>query len=543
MRAQDAVSLEQSRVAAQLADVVLARLWPDAAIALSLANLSYLRVWSELLTYSAADTYTMKLPPSPAAYLAAVLNVLLVGAILWPLVSVVRRKLKGRDGRLARWVFLLSLAVPLNAMRSVLSNHFPYLKSPLLGLLGQQGVILAGAAVAVLGILLILFWSRQLTRAATAVLLMLSPFAAVTFAQAAWMAIRYDPVAFRDGAPAQPLPHARREPRALWVIFDEWDQRLAFIDRKPGLSLPEFDRFRAQSLYAWNAYSPGPETMFSMPALITGRLVSGVQKAGPSEMLLSFDGAAERLSWSAQPNIFSRAREAGFNTAVAGWYHPYCRVMSSSLTACWWWEMGRQHNSMGNGLGQILVNQTRSLFETSLLSLFGQSLSTRQQIRTYEAMIEKANQIAADPKYGLILVHFPVPHAPHFYNLKTGRADLSNSPINGYHGSLKAADNALGRLRRAMERAGLWDKTAVLLSSDHSYRGSPALDGKMDHRIPFMLKLAGQREGLDFEPPFNTVLSADLLLAILRGEIAAPRAAANWLDERRTIGDSPYNYN
>jgi hypothetical protein len=36
----------------------------DLFIALSLANLCYLRVWSELLTYTRSDTYLMKLPPA-----------------------------------------------------------------------------------------------------------------------------------------------------------------------------------------------------------------------------------------------------------------------------------------------------------------------------------------------------------------------------------------------------------------------------------------------------------------------------------------------
>ncbi len=47
--------------------------------------------------------------------------------------------------------------------------------------------------------------------------------------------LNYDPRPFADGPPASPpLQVAKTSPRFLWVIFDEWDQRLTFLDRLPG---------------------------------------------------------------------------------------------------------------------------------------------------------------------------------------------------------------------------------------------------------------------------------------------------------------------
>jgi len=63
----------------------------DLAVAFSLANLCYLRIWSELLTYTRANTYLMKTPPVPAEYAAVVMNVLLAGALFWGLATAARR--------------------------------------------------------------------------------------------------------------------------------------------------------------------------------------------------------------------------------------------------------------------------------------------------------------------------------------------------------------------------------------------------------------------------------------------------------------------
>ena len=223
----------------------------------------------------------------------------------------------------------------------------------------------------------------------------------------------------------------------------------------------------------------------------------------------------------------------GVNTALLEWYHPTCRVLNG-LTYCNWWPMAMQHNSMGDSFWQILPNQTRSLFETNLFSLFGRSLTADQQTGVYQAMMREAERLSVDRDFGFTLVHLPVPHAPHAYNRKTGTFTLGNSPIAGYIDSLALLDRTVGELRRTMENAGVWDSTTVLFTSDHGYRDSEALDGKSDPRIPYILKLASQKEAVTYTQEFNTVLTADLLMGVLRGEIADPASAVAWLDRNRT---------
>lgn len=515
----------------------------DLAVALSLANLCYLRLWSELLTYTRGDAYEMQRPPARAEYFAVMANVLLVGLLSWGAIRLVRRSRSELVHRAARWGFFLFLLLPANAIRSVLAEHFTYLKSPLFDLIGTRGVALLALGLAGAALFLIWRWPRGLAAALSGALLAVSPLVPMTFAQAAWKIARWDDSAFLDQPHAPWLAGAKTSPRVLWVIFDEWDQRLTFPERAAGLNLPEIDRFRAQSLYADNAYSPGPETPVSMPALLTGRMIRDVDRAGPSRLLLEYADGSKPEPWARQPNIFSEARAAGFNTALVGWFHPYCRVISWGLSACWAWPMSRQHNSLGSGFFEVLPNQTRSLFETELLSVFGRSLPTVAHARTYREMLDRAERVAAGGQYGLTLLHLPVPHAPHSFNRRTGRFDLGNSPVKGYLDSLVLTDRTLGELRRAMEAAGVWDNTTILLSADHSFRASTALDGKKDHRIPFLLKLAGHGEGVAIREPFNTLLTKDLILAVLRGEISTPRQAGAWLAQHRTIADSPYNYN
>jgi arylsulfatase A-like enzyme len=189
---------------------------------------------------------------------------------------------------------------------------------------------------------------------------------------------------------------------------------------------------------------------------------------------------------------------------------------------------------MGDSFWQILPNQTRSLFESNIFSLFGRSLTAGQQTGVYQAMMREAKRLVVDRDFGFTLVHLPIPHAPHAYDRKTGTFTLGNSPIAGYIDSLALLDRSVGELRRAMENAGVWDSTTVLFTSDHGYRDAEALDGKTDSRIPYILKLASQKDAVTYAQEFNTVLTADLLLGVLRGEIGDPASAVAWLDHNRT---------
>ncbi len=88
-----------------------------------------------------------------------------------------------------------------------------------------------------------------------------------------------------------------------------------------------------------------------------------------------------------------------------------------------------------------------------------------------------------------------------------------------------------------------WESTTIIVSSDHWLRKALwRYEGETDHRIPFMLKLAGQKKGVTYEKPFNTVLTRDLVLAILRGEITSIDEVVTWLDKNRSMAEGVCGY-
>jgi hypothetical protein len=499
------------------------RIRRDLLLGLSLANLAFLRVWTELLTDTPADAYLMRHPPRPIDLAAAALNVLLLGAVLTAAAACARR---AGQRALLEWGVLLFALFPLNAVRASLTHAWPILGGDLSWRTASAGW-LAGAVLAAGAIAACAVRRSRVARGVAGAALVLSPLLLFTGAQAVVRTLRYDPAPFADRPAAPPVSSALPESRVLWLIFDEFDERLAFAQRPAGLRLPEFDAFRAESFVAKNAHSPGLSTLESMPALIAGRVSAGERQAGPSELLLTFpDRSVER--WGASPTIFSRARRAGFDTGLTGWYHPYCRVLSDSLTECSWAEYSNFYNSTGDRWSEVLSNQLRSVVETNAISPFGQTVVVRHQAGVYRDVAHAAVAMAVNPHLGLVMAHLPVPHAPYIYSAATGRLDLWNASASAYFDALQLADRCFGDLRRAMQAAGLWDRTTVLVTADHGYRGA-ALGSPTTSWAPFMLKLAGQRQPYEYTAPLQTVVSADLLLEVLQRRVATAAEVDAWL--------------
>jgi hypothetical protein len=563
------------------------RLLKDAAASLSLANLCFITSWNDLLDSSPRDAFNVY---NYSSFVTIMLNVLLLGGLLWSALTVARRSSNPLPLKIARWLLPGILLIPLNGALTILIPDFSLLKlfaslkvgyfnrteqmvlgtgltmlaafllarrfkaatgvaaSTMLLLLGRPEPIWFALLLAILFLFVQVRWHRVVLRASTTSLLVLAPFVLITFFQAVSFGAR-----FADRTPAPVINRTTgATPRVLWMVFDEMDQSLTFTRRHSVLNLPEIDRLRSEAVYASNVYPPSDSTLISMPAMITGRLISKAKVAGPSEVMLTYAGSDEAVKWSTQPNIFSEARSYGVNSAVIGWYHPYCRILGQDLTFCSYQEFGRKP------FGQVMTEQIKSMVRTvPLASYYGvfEEKDPEQQERrrrfkeSYSGILDQARRAAVDPDVGLLLIHWPIPHPPAIFNHVTNELDLSRE--SGYVGNLALVDRTLGELRREMEAAGLWDETIVLVTSDHWFRSemhfrtkedAEALAGPPNHRVPFMLKLAGQKQRVDYDGEFNNVLAHDLLLALLRGELKSPESVKSWLDTNRSVGESPYNF-
>jgi hypothetical protein len=448
--------------------------------------------------------------------------------------------------QIARVGFLLTILWPVN------SFLHDYAKTEASSLLRGSRWLAALSLIAGLATLVLVGrYLKQAVRVAITVMLILSPLFVVNLGSALWFRSKYltGPEHFEAKHPASLVPTRLAGPRIVWIVFDELDWGAAFGSRPSRIQLPEFDRLRAQTLFAENAYPPGKETLVSIPALFTGQLLDDVKPAQPDELTLKMSNGVNS-GWSVADDVFMAARRAGFSTGLTGWYHPYCRVIGDRLDSCSWFPILKDANPL---LDKSLSSYTSLWVRTALLRipLVFRLFRTRYE-REYQDNYRSLHRVAFDrlmlqselllrTDLNLKFLHYPVPHGPGIYDATT--SSLTTDSKSTYVDNLALADRTLGKIRELLEADGRWDSSIVLVTSDHWWRGSPLVNGRHDHRIPFMLKLAGQKSSVEYDHAFNTILTRELLLKLLRGEMKTPSEVVEWIERNSPLGESSLTVN
>ncbi|BDC49784.1 hypothetical protein F183_A21000 [Bryobacterales bacterium F-183] len=340
--------------------------------------------------------------------------------------------------------------------------------------------------------------------------------------QAGWQ--QFPSAQYRDRPNvAQPGKLVRQEGlRVVWIIFDEMSQEAAFERRPAGLLLPNLDRLRERGFTATNVLPPAPNTLESLPSLMTGKVVAKSVPKGPRELELYFaDGT--RANWSEVQTVLDRVP---VRSGLAGWFHPYCRVLPAESTSECEWMAGalltgieEPHllaGSMMSAMGERFWYQIRAFpLLGRVPGLSALTAANEEKQRRLQWLVNRSLRMAADPGLGLVLLHYPVPHPP-----------------GGYIANLKRADDILGALVHAVERAGLDGRTAYVVSSDHGWRPeiwSRTADWSAEEeklarviakeRIPFVVHLP-EENAARYEGEWNSVGTAGLVLRLIGGKVA-----------------------
>jgi hypothetical protein len=489
-------------------------------VALSLANLCFLSVWRELLFADTADAYW--LPDYTAeSYLAAIINVFSLTLILWGMIAFLFHSRAPWLDTFGRLLFLAVLLIPLNYLRLVLGvaeNTIHWAKDH--WLISMPG----GAALTLLALYLLGFYLKQLTQAVALACLVLFPFACLNLVQAAWAAIRLSSPAVAETEAVPRKGEAAVAQRIVWLLMDELDLRLAFLQRPEGLELPEFDRLRNQAFFALNARSYSKNTEEAIPSFLLQKIVDFAKPVGAAELHINFadfentpDGNFAQFR-----NFFAEAADAGARIAIIGYYHPYCRLFRQQTEYCSHYALNTFTPVASHSL--IIEMWSQVLGVTPLFRRIN-------AIITYLAISNEISLAVADPHHDLVYLHASVPHGPNIWDSKTQSFTLFNTSKEGYFENLILADKLLGQIRGSLEQADLWDRSVVLLTSDHEWRHTYLYDNQRTKKIPFVLKMPDQDTPFDFALDFVPMrITKDLLLRIQLGQITTSVDVASWLE-------------
>jgi arylsulfatase A-like enzyme len=266
------------------------------------------------------------------------------------------------------------------------------------------------------------------------------------------------------------------------------------------------------------------------------------------------DGSVSTLR--RQQTIFQQARQDGYNTAVVGYFLPYCAILGSALSECaqpssddlwsrdFWAQMTDQWNREFHRNWLLVRVDSKARYR---VPWFGWGTRTEQR-NAYLFIRKHARAAAMDRDLGLTLLHWPIPHLLGIYNRHTGQ--LTYDQPSNYLDNLALTDRTLGELRSWLEEAKLWDQTTLVITADHPLRAKSWMSmsswtkeeadltgNKCYPHVPFIVKTARNSHGLEYAGSFNTILANHLLLALMKGKLDGVDDVAAWLNRHKN--DAP----
>lgn len=489
--------------------------WRTFAIGVSLANLLLLDVWRTLFLSSTPAAFSLDVRRSDFA--AIVIAVLLLGAAFAVVAQLARASGRRWVVETTRVCFIASALLLTEAGRRINRAPVPQILvtvSHVVG--GLRLVALAGIVAAII----VWRWRRPISSAYAVFCLILAPACVVTFGRALWSMATVPFELFEDLPPA-PRPPAHLGQRVAVIIFDELDEQWAFDKRPAGLSLPAFDRFRAEATYGGAAMEPAGNTRESIPSYLIGQSIFRSVEDGPRSLEVSFSQDGRELSFDSFPNLFARVAQLGGTSGIVGNYLPYCRLaLARYVQRCAWIPVASGGVSGGEerGLVGAIAHDMASLAPWS---------NRANHIDRYHQTLVSAVSMLTDTTLDFVFVHVGVPHAPTIFDRRRNTITVMNTSPTGYVDNLVLADRALGEMRSALERAGLWDGATVIVTSDHHWRTAPATS-TVDPHVPFLVKLPHATARVPREESLKAVVLSDLVVARLGGEISDAGALARF---------------
>ena len=354
-------------------------------------------------------------------------------------------------------------------------------------------------------------------------------------------------------------PPSRGHGRVIWIVFDELSYRQVYEHRYAGLKLPAFERLAQQSTVYTHAVAAGSMTEVVLPSLITGKFVDKVLAPAQGWPLALHDQSTG--SWSTldpHDTVFQDALNAGYSTAVSGWYNPYCRILPEVLDRCFWVTRGALPGYMfpeegiaWNTAQPLLTTVQYGLRMLHLMRDRSSSIELPFHQQDYFDLYRAGDRMLADPRANFLLLHMPIPHPYGIYNR---RKASFNTSWPSYLDNLALCDLYLAHVRQQMERDGTWDDATVVVMGDHSWRvllgwaQAPEWTNEeaiasdhatFDDRPVYMVKLPRETAPAHIDAPFSALRTRSLFDQIFTGHIQTPQQLAAWSGPIATASRQP----
>lgn len=353
-------------------------------------------------------------------------------------------------------------------------------------------------------------WPDKLAKFARGVCLIMVPLVPILFLQI----LMWKPWDVREFAtPGGPVAEkSSGRPFMVLMIFDE----LSWVRLAPhGEVLDAFPNIKQLTQHAVvnrAAHSAGWATRYAIPRMMfqaNGEIVPGNGEASWK------DSSGVRPTVEV-PSIFDELHRHNYRSSVIGFYINYRGLVGPDAPdRVWSLPYAYKRTTWSSEVGLMLMRNLQHWTDPLSQALWP-PLSSRVYSKSWVYLLStmKASALKAlaeEPDNSLLLIHLPLPHAPFIFDEEgkfrgAYQGERMSEDSAGYERHLRYADHVLGEFIGALEKAGRYDQSLVVLTSDHSWRKEPdsSIVQQADSglRVPLLVKWPGQTQPIVSDESF-----------------------------------------
>lgn len=226
-----------------------------------------------------------------------------------------------------------------------------------------------------------------------------------------------------------PADYRETRSRLIWIVLDELSYQQVYGQRFARLELPAFDMLAKQATVFTHVIPAEAYTRKILPALMSGSPVDAIRSSADGNRLDLHDPVTDRWhAFNPSESVFQDALNAGYHTAIVGWYNPYCRLLPQVLDRCYW--VYRQPAAAGMFATEPVMKNAVAPLRRIVASGFhflgfperAEQLDSETQfhIDDYRDLLAAGDQSLEDASTDFLLLHMPVPHPGGIYDRTRG---------------------------------------------------------------------------------------------------------------------------
>ena len=321
------------------------------------------------------------------------------------------------------------------------------------------------------------------------------------------------------------------------LVFDEADYGFVFERRPAELELPYLDVLARRSVHFLQAYSPGRDTILSLPALLMGESLKHVHARGSNLGVTTATGV-EWDDWLQSDHLLHARHSATRRTAVIGFYHPYCLI--PELAYCTHHRVFPYRRWAFDVMpAPIAALQSNPLVKPA----FGRYIP--ETVKWFADFHQKlfddlGDELLALPaNYDLVFAHLNMPHptaVPVAAIRRFGKLRRAD-----YFANLRRTDEFLRRFVEGVTSRHTGANPVIIVTSDHGLRYASwagigydvsefselaTRSAVEDFHVPFLIHFPASQKGIEIEKPVNNLHIKGLVEAIFAGTVHDEAEAA-----------------